>query len=99
MTENGERVGTLTLVKCISAAGGTGLAQRPALSAGLHFFSEHDIEVSATPGAGPDLWFNDKQITPSDIACLDVDAFDVLFDLVLGQREEERAAAAQAPHA
>lgn len=99
VTEDGERVGTFMLVKCISAAGGSETAQRPILNAGLHFVGERNIEVSSTPAIGPDLWFNDKQVTSGDIACLDVDAFDELFDLALEQREEERAAAASAPHA
>lgn len=99
VTDEGERVGTFTLIKCIGAAAGADAAQRPSLSAGLHFAGEHDIEISCTPSAGPDLWHNDTQVTPSDIACLDVDAFDKLFDLVLDQREEARAAAAPAAHA
>lgn len=97
VTENGERVGTFTLVKCVSAAGGIETAQRPVLNAGLHFVGEHDIEISSTPAIGPDLWFNDKPVMASDVACLDVDAFDELFDLVLEQCEDERAASA--PHA
>ena len=99
VTDDGERVGTFTLVKCSGAAAGAEAAQRPRLSAGLHFAGEHDIEVSSTPAAGPDLWHNDTQVTTSDIACLDLDAFDELFDLVLDQREEARAAAAPAAYA
>lgn len=95
VSENGVRVGTLSLIKCQSAAGA---GQRAAMSAGLHFVGEQDIEVSSVPAVSPDLWFNDNPVSASDIACLDVDAFDELFDLVLDQREEARAAAIPAAH-
>lgn len=96
VSENGAHVGTLSLIKFYSAAAGTGPRAIP--SVGLHFVGEHDIEVSSTPAESPDLWFNDNPVSASDIACLDVDAFDQLFDLVLDQREEARAAATPAAH-
>lgn len=97
VSEAGARVGTLSLIKCYSAAAGAG--QRAIPSPGLHFVGEDDIEASSIPAASTDLWFNDTPVSTSDIACLDVDAFDQLFDLVLEQREEARAAAAPAAHA
>lgn len=98
VTEGGERLGTFSLVKCVGSAVADG-TQRPSVSAGLHFAGEHDIEASSTPAVGPDLWFNDTRITTSDIACLDVDAFDELFDLVLSELQEARAVVAPAAHA
>lgn len=97
VSENGARVGTLSLIKCYSAAAGAG--QRAIPSPGLHFIGEDGIEVSSIPAGPPDLWFNDTPISASDIACLDVDAFDELFDMVVEQREEAHTAAAPAAHA
>jgi hypothetical protein len=97
VSENGERVGTLLLIKCYSS--GTGAGRRAIPSPGLHFVGEHDIEASSIPAGCPDLWFNNTPVSASDIACLDVDAFDEFFDLVMEQREEARAAATPAAHA
>jgi hypothetical protein len=99
LSENGEAVGTMALIKYLPAAGsvGTSTGSRAIPRPALHFIGEHDIEVSSIPEACPDLWFNDKPIEPSDIACLDIDAFDQLIDLVLEQREQAREAAEPAP--
>jgi hypothetical protein len=99
LAENGEAVGTVALVKYVPAAAGASASTgsraipRPA----LHFVGEHDIEISSIPEACPDLWFNDKPVEPSDIACLDIDAFDQLIDVVVEQREQAREAAEPAP--
>ncbi|MFC5510998.1 hypothetical protein ACFPOU_07655 [Massilia jejuensis] len=93
---DGEQIGTLALVKHV--AGPTD-AERPALSPCLHFVGAHDVEASSTPGDHPDVWLNDAQVSAGDIACLDIDAFDSFFDLVLDQRDEARATAAPAAYA
>lgn len=90
---DGEQVGTLALVKHVA---GPADADRPAMSPCLHFVGAHDVEASSTPGDHPDVWLNDAQVSAGDIACLDIDAFDSFFDLVLDQRDEARAAAAPA---
>lgn len=91
---SGDHVGTLALVKHVA---GPVDAKRPVLSPCLHFAGPHDVEATSIPGDHPDVWLNDTQISPSDIACLDIDAFDAFFDLVLDQRDEACAAAAAAP--
>jgi len=88
-----EQVGTLALVKHVA---GPADAERPAMSPCLHFVGTHDVEASSTPGDHRDLWMNDAPVSVSDIACLDIDAFDSFFDLVLEQRDEARSAAAPA---
>jgi hypothetical protein len=99
LAENGEAVGTVSLVSYVPTAASTGAGSRAIPRAALHFIGEHDIEVSSIPEACPDLWFNDKPVAPSDIACLDIDAFDQLIDLVIEQREQAREAAEPAPTA
>lgn len=88
---DGEPVGTLALVKHVA---GPAHAERPAMSPCLHFVGAHDVEASSTPGDHPDVWLNDAQVFAGDIACLDIDAFDSFFDLVLDQRDDARTAAA-----
>lgn len=88
---DGEQVGTLALVKHVA---GPVDADRPAMSPCLHFVGARDVEASSTPGDHPDVWLNDAQVSAGDIACMDIDAFDSFFDLVLDQRDEARAAAA-----
>lgn len=88
-----EQVGTLALVKHVA---GPADAERPAMSPCLHFVGAHDVEASSTPGDHPDIWLNDAPVSVSDIACLDIDAFDSFFDLVIDQLDETRAAAAPA---
>jgi len=90
---DGEQVGTLALVKHVA---GPANAERPAMSPCLHFVGAHDVEARSTPGDHPDVWLNDAVVSAGDIACLDIDAFDSFFDLVLDQRDEARAAAAPA---
>lgn len=58
----------------------------------LHFFGAHDVEASWTPRDHLDVWLNDAPVQAGDIACLDIDAFDSFFDLVLDQRDESLAA-------
>jgi len=99
VSEGGERVGTFSLIKYVETHSSANAGQRPIQSPALHFVGEHDIEVSSTPAGHPDLWFNDAVVQASDIACLDIDAFDELFDLVLDQREQAGAANAPAAHA
>ena len=49
----GARVGTLSLIKCYSAAAGIG--QRAVPSPRLHFVDEDDTEASPIPAASTDL--------------------------------------------
>lgn len=95
--EAGESVGTLSLIKHMrdDASAAARAVSYPA----LHFVGEHDIEVTSIPVDCPDLWFNDTPATLSQIACLDVDSFDELFDLVVEQREEARASNTPSVHA
>lgn len=85
----GEQVGALALVKHVAGPADAG---RPAMSPCLHFVGAHDVEASWTPGDHPDVWLNDAPVSAGDIACLDIDAFDSFFDLVLDQRDESLAA-------
>lgn len=93
---DGEQVGTLALVKHVT---GPADAERPAMSPCLHFVGAHDVEASSTLGGHLDVWLNDARVSAGDIACLDIDAIDSFFDLVLEQRDEARAAAAPAAYA
>lgn len=88
----GEHVGTLSLVKHVA---GPADAAHPLLSPCLHFAGPLDVEATLIPGDHTDVWLNDSQVSTSDIACLDIDAFDAFFDLVLNQRKE--ACAPEAP--
>lgn len=93
---DGEQVGTLALIKHASY---TAEAERPIVSPALHFVGAPGIEASSIPADHPDIWFNDARITAADVACLDVDAFDSFFDLVIEQIEEACAEGAPAAHA
>lgn len=87
VAESGEPVGTLALVKHVTENAD---AERQAIGPCLHFTGPHDVEASSVPADHPDVWLNDARVSSSDIACLDVDAFDAFFDVVLDQREAAR---------
>jgi hypothetical protein len=95
--EAGEPVGTFSLIKHMRTDAST--APRPVPNPALHFIGEHDIEVISIPVGRPDLWFNGAPAKLSEIACLDVDSFDELFDLVVQQREEALESRAPSAHA
>ena len=93
---DGEQVGTLALIKHATYSAD---AERPVISPRLHFVGKEGVEASSVPAEHPDLWFNDTKVTAADIACLDINAFDSFFDVVIEQLEEacgESAPAARA---
>lgn len=96
---NGEPVGTLSLIKFVPDAAGANAESHRQPRPTLHFIGEHDLEISSVPADCPDIWFNDTPIKLSDIACLDIDAFDQLIDLVVEQREQTREMGEPAPGA
>jgi hypothetical protein len=85
VTAAGEQLGTLSLLKHVA---GPANVDRPVMSACLHFAGPHDVEASSIPADHPDVWLNDAQVSAGDIACLEVDAFDSFFDLVVDQCEK-----------